>query len=226
MEPVQKLISQKTVRALYTRYKRAPINPLERLVIYLRLRLSSYEIMESYVPSSGQILDLGCGLGMFTVYLALSSRARVVKGVDISNRRLQAAKFVSDQIHNVAFERGDISEYAFREHDCILLIDSLHYFPASVQNELLKKCFTNISPGGRLLLKNSDKDNKFRHLLTAFYETIMTQSGFTEGDMLCFRSFTELRGYLENLGFLVDVLPMWNRTPFADTLLVCTKIDN
>ncbi|MBW2173134.1 MAG: class I SAM-dependent methyltransferase [Deltaproteobacteria bacterium] len=226
MEPVQKLISHKTIRALYRRYKYAPINPLERLVIYLRLRLSSYEIIESYVPSSGQVLDLGCGFGMFSVYLAISSRARVVRGVDISHRRLQTAKFVSDQIQNVVFERGDILEYAFQEHDCILLIDSLHYFPASVQNELLKKCFTYISPGGRLLLKNSDKDNKFRHLLTEFHETIMTKSGFTEGDMLCFRGFTELGGYLENLGFFVDVLPMWNRTPFADTLLVCTKTDN
>ena len=35
-----------------------------------------------------------------------------------------------------------------------------------------------------------------------------------------------LKSHLENLGFFVDVLPMWNRTPFADTLLVCTKTDN
>jgi hypothetical protein len=144
----------------------------------------------------------------------------IIPGKDGQRSRYLKSKIADSQIC------VNILEYAFQEHDCILLIDSLHYFPASVQNELLKKCFTYIGPGGRLLLKNSDKDNKFRHLLTELHETIMTKSGFTEGDTLCFRGFTELRGYLENLGFFVDVLPMWNRTPFADTLLVCTKIDN
>jgi 2-polyprenyl-3-methyl-5-hydroxy-6-metoxy-1,4-benzoquinol methylase len=199
---------------------------MERLVIYLRLRFSSYEIIESHVPSSGQILDLGCGFGMLTVYLAVSSQARRVRGIDISNRRLRTARFVSAQIRNVAFEHGDLLKYTFQESNCILLIDVLHYFPASVQNEFLRKCYEYINPGGRLLVRDSDKDNKFRHLITTFHETIMTKSGFTKGDMLCFRGFVELTSYLEGLGFLVDVLPMWHRTPFADTLLVCTKVDS
>jgi 2-polyprenyl-3-methyl-5-hydroxy-6-metoxy-1,4-benzoquinol methylase len=223
MEPMAKPTPKKSIMALYRRYKNAPINVVERFVIYLRLRFSSYEIIESYVPPSGQILDLGCGFGMLSMYLALSSQARLVRGIDISNIRLRTAKFVSGQVQNVAFECGDFLKYTFQEPHCILLIDALHYFPASVQNRLLRKCHTHIRPGGRLLVRDPDMDKKFRHLVTTFHETIMTKSGFTKADMLCFRSFIELTRYIEGLGFLVDVIPMWHKTPFADTLLVCTK---
>ncbi len=218
-----KLIGQTSIMALYRRYKNAPINPLERLLVYLRLRFSSYQVIEKHVPTSGQIVDLGCGFGMLAVYLALLSQARQVRGVDISHRRLRAAKFVSAHIHNVAFEYSDLVQYTFDRCNCILLIDTLHYFPVSVQNKLLKKCYERIGPGGRLLLRDSNKDKIFRHFVTRSHETIMTRSGFTKGEMLCFRSFVELTSYLEGLGFFVDALPMWHRTPFADTLLVCTK---
>lgn len=208
---------------LYRRYKHAPINPLERLFVYLRLRFSSYQVMEKYVPTSGQIVDLGCGFGMLTVYLALLSQARQVRGIDISRRRLRAANFVSAHIQNVAFEYSDLLQHTFDRCNCILLIDTLHYFPVPAQNKLLKKCYERIRPGGRLLLRDSNKDRRFRHFVTRSHETIMTRSGFTKGEMLCFRSFVELRSYLEGLGFFVDALPLWHMTPFADTLLICTK---
>ncbi|MBW2170540.1 MAG: class I SAM-dependent methyltransferase [Deltaproteobacteria bacterium] len=220
---MEKLISQTSIMTLYGHYKHAPISPVERLFVYLRLRLSSYQVMEKHVPTSGQIVDLGCGFGMLTVYLALLSQARQVRGVDISHRRLRAAQFASAHIHNVAFEYSDLLQYTFDRCNCILLIDTLHYFPVPDQNRLLKKCYERIGPGGRLLLRDSNKDKKFRHFVTRFHETIMTRSGFTKGEMLCFRSFAELTNYLEGLGFFVDALPMWHRTPFADTLLVCTK---
>jgi SAM-dependent methyltransferase len=223
MEPEVKVISETGIMALYKRYKHAPINPVERLFIYLRLRFSSYQAIERHVPASGQIVDLGCGFGMLTLYLALLSQTRQVRGIDISYRRLEAARFVSAHIHNIAFEYSDLLQYPFEICHCILLIDTLHYFPVPAQNRLLEKCYECIRPGGRLLLRDSNKDSRFRHFITRFHETVMTRSGFTKGEMLCFRGFAELKNYLEGLGFSVEALPMWDRTPFADTLLICSK---
>lgn len=211
---------------LYTRYKSAPVSLMERLVIYLRLRFSSYEKIASYVPSSGQILDLGCGFGMVSIYLAVSSQARRVKGIDISTRRLKIARWASEQVGNVGFEHSDLLSCPLSEYDCILLIDTLHYFPQFVQNEILSKCYEGLKPGGLLILRDSNKDRWARHLVTRFHETIMTKSGFTKGITLCFRSFVKLEKFLEKLGFLVDIIPMWGRTPFADTLMICTKEKN
>jgi 2-polyprenyl-3-methyl-5-hydroxy-6-metoxy-1,4-benzoquinol methylase len=223
MEHMVKAVFQKGLKKLYRRYEHAPVNLMERLVIYLRLRFSSYDEIEKHVPPSGEILDLACGFGMLSAYLALSSEARQVKGVDISQRRIGVAKSVSAQISNVTFQCGDVLQYPLGECHCILLIDALHYFVPSVQNELLRRCHESIAPGGRLLVRDPDRDRDLRHLVTRLHETVMTKSGFTEGDMLCFRSFAELGDYLQGLGFIVNALPMWHGTPFADTLLICKK---
>jgi SAM-dependent methyltransferase len=158
------------------------------------------------------------------MYLALSSHARQVRGIDISDRRLEAAELVSAGIPNVTLEQGDLLRIPFQESDCILLVDVLHYFPLRAQNRLLRKCHEFIKPGGRLLLRDADRDRTCRYLLTMLYETIMTRSAFTKGETLCFRGFLELRNCLEEIGFVVDALPMWHLTPFADTLLVCNKV--
>ena len=79
MKPLEKTGRQNKIMNLYPLYRAAPINMMERFWIYLRLRLSSYEVIASHVPPSGKILDLGCGFGMLSIYLALSSPERCIK---------------------------------------------------------------------------------------------------------------------------------------------------
>ena len=113
MEPVLQMTGKTGIMGLYRRYRHAPLNPLEHLLVYLRLRFSSYQAIERHVPASGEIVDLGCGFGMLAVYLALMSEARHITGIDISHRRLNVAKFISADIHNVAFEYFDLLQYNF-----------------------------------------------------------------------------------------------------------------
>ncbi len=208
---------------LWKLYRNTPCNMLERLVIYMRAHFSSYGVIASYVPVSGQVLDLGSGFGILAVHLAASSETRCIKGIDISAHRVNIAKAASSQFQNVSFERGNCLKMRFEGKDCILLIDMLHYFPEPVQNEIIEKCYKGINPEGTLLIRDSNRENLFRHSVTRFHETIMTRSGFTEGDVLFFRKFSKLKGFLDGLGFRVHMMPMWGMTPFADTLMICKK---
>ena len=206
-------------------YHRVPCNPWERFLIRQRLRFSSYGSIASHVPFSGRILDLGSGFGILAVYLALSSAKREMTGIDISSRRVKMAGAAASHIPNVVFENADMTEIAPANWDCILLIDALHYFPSSVQNHILSGCYHQLNPGGVVLVRESNRDRTFRHLITRLHETVMTKSGFTKGEVLQFRRFSELKRFLENSGFKVRMIPMWGKTPFADTLLVCRKMD-
>jgi 2-polyprenyl-3-methyl-5-hydroxy-6-metoxy-1,4-benzoquinol methylase len=189
----------------------------------MRSRFSSYEKIAHHVPLSGSVLDLGAGFGMLAIYLALSSGKRQVKGVDISNRRIGIARSVSEDIPNVFFERIDVSKADLGRNDCILLIDILHYFPGTVQNKILKRCFNSVDAGGTVIVRDSNRDHRFRQSITTLYETVMTKSGFTKGEGLFFRRFCELKKVAEDEGLSVHVIPMWGRTPFADTLMICRK---
>ena len=206
-------------------YRHAPCNPWEHLIIRLRIHFSSYPNIASHVPVSGRILDLASGFGILSIYLAKSSSARCVKGVDISNRRVKIAREASVCIQNVSFDYADIFQTGLSGNDCILLIDALHYFPEAFQNEIIHRCYQNMNPGGTLLIRESNRDKRYRHQITNFYETVMTKSGFTMGEGLHFRRFSELKIFLDGLGFRVCMIPMWGITPFADTLMVCRKMD-
>jgi len=204
-------------------YRGAQCNPLERFIIHMRSYFSSYEIIASHVPLSGKVLDLGSGFGILDIYLALSSRGRRIRGVDFSSRRVKIACAASNRIPNVSFQQSNLLGIDFTGNDCILLIDTLHYFPEPVQNEILENCYRQIVPEGTILIRDSNRDNGLRHFVTRLHETMMTKSGFTKGDVLFFRRFSELKDFLEGLGFSVYVMPMWGMTPFADTLMICKK---
>jgi len=204
-------------------YDRVPCGLLDRFIIRMRAHLSSYEIIAAYVPFSGLILDAGSGFGILSIYLALLSGKRDIRGVDISKRRIRIARAASRNIPNVSFEQSSFLEYGFEGYDCIVLMDVLHYFPDPVQDRFLKKWCRRINPGGTILIRDSNREHKVRQFFTWLHELVMTKSGFTKGGGLYFRRFGELKNIVESLGFHVSVMPMWGVTPFADTLMVAKK---
>src|SRR3990172_9299706 len=64
-----------------------------------------FEQVEKIIPKRGVIVDLGCGEGIFTNFLALSSNQRRIVGVERDRERyMQADK----GIRNVKFVLGDV----------------------------------------------------------------------------------------------------------------------
>jgi 2-polyprenyl-3-methyl-5-hydroxy-6-metoxy-1,4-benzoquinol methylase len=196
---------------------------MERWVIRLRLRLSSYGRMAASVPDTGQILDLGCGFGLFSVYLAVSSNRRCIRGVDISQRRIMVARTAARNIKNISFSAADMVEIRLFESDCILLIDVLHYFPEHVQKAILRKCASALKQGGTLLIRAPDTTRGLRYRITWLHEILMIRLGFTRGARLHFMPVAEMGRLVGRLGFEVHLRPMWGRTPFADTLIICHR---
>src|SRR5690349_17260612 len=68
------------------------VNPLYGL--YARLRLSLAPLIETalYVPSDGDILDLGCGNGIFAHLVRLHYPGRKILGIDKDEARIDTAR--------------------------------------------------------------------------------------------------------------------------------------
>src|SRR5216117_2955117 len=60
-------------------------------VRFLILRQSFLEAIGQYFPERGEILDLGCGFGLFSLYYAIMGPERRVTGVDLNPRRIEMA---------------------------------------------------------------------------------------------------------------------------------------
>ena len=61
-----------------------------RLYVWMKMVLVPYEQISRFVPKSGEILDIGCGYGVLSIFLALESFHRRILGIDPNAARIRA----------------------------------------------------------------------------------------------------------------------------------------
>lgn len=99
-----------------------------------------------------KILDIGCGSGTLSLYLA--SQGHSVHGIDISRRAInicvQSAKDLG--IKNVTFEVINFLEDKItnQKYDVILLLEVIEHLENDIAS--LKKIYHKLNPGGLLIL--------------------------------------------------------------------------
>ena len=108
-----------------------------RLFVRLRHLLSPLEILENWVPREGNILDLGCGHGLFTNYMALKANSRNIVGIDPAAAKLKVAKKTEARVPNVHYIQGDITDAMEKgRFDAITIVDVLYLLPVPEQKKI------------------------------------------------------------------------------------------
>jgi sterol 24-C-methyltransferase len=105
-------------------------------------------------PAAARILDLACGGGALSAWLADHTNAEVV-GVDLSGRQLTHARrwLAGGRRPNLRFVQHDVmhlGELAEPPFDAALCLDAACYLPD--RQAALRGIATRLQPGGRLLL--------------------------------------------------------------------------
>ena len=85
---MKKLISD--IKTLYKYYY--PTSLSLKIYIFLRLLVANFNVLISYLPDSGKVLDLGCGFGLLSNLIAEKKKQMLVYGVDIDVKRINLAK--------------------------------------------------------------------------------------------------------------------------------------
>jgi SAM-dependent methyltransferase len=211
------------VREVLTLYP--DLSPLERLYLRLRFSLLGIAQLECHLPREGRIIDLGCGYGYFSNLLAMSSLKREVLGVDLDTQRIEKARRSVGKRSGISFLQQEISRWSIPTCDGIAMIDLLHYFPESEQDELLDRCYRSLAPGGKLLLREADVRPWPKFWSTYLHEWLFTQINFTRSKArgLFFRSSQEISRMLRALGFTTSLLKAKKFTPYSDYIIVGIK---
>ena len=76
-------------------YRDAPRQ--ERLHVAGRWRTCPFAAVEPHVPKAGRIMEIGCGHGLFSLYLALQSPERSVTGVDVDADKIPVARRAAER---------------------------------------------------------------------------------------------------------------------------------
>ena len=108
-----------------------------QLYCWVRFRILRQRFLDEigqYLPTSGTVLDIGCGFGLFSLYYArLRPRLRIV-GIDTDARRIDIARRAAARlgIGNVHYDLGDAAALVFQgPFDAVYVLDIVHHIPRS-----------------------------------------------------------------------------------------------
>ena len=111
------------------------------------------------------VLELGCGTGIFSLRLTEKYHAARFKLMDISGEMIEAAK-IKLAGNKIEFEVGDAEKSTvFGEYDLIAGNAVIQWF--NNPEETLKKYYSHLSPGGEMVFSTFG-ENTFYELRNAF----------------------------------------------------------
>ena len=190
----------------------------DRLQVGLRWRTCPFEAVAAFAPSSGEVLDLGCGRGLLANLLALRSPSRRVSGLDPDPRRIETARRTVGARTNVAFRAGEAPPPGER-FGAILLVDVLYLLADDRRRRLLASCRGALAAGGVLLVKTMARRPRWKAAIDRLQESLAVLAlGWTRGETIVPPDPAVLARELEDLEFRVTTVPLDRGFPHPHVL--------
>ncbi len=161
----------------------------------------------------GHVIDLGCGRGQLSLALLEMGRARSLVGCDWDARKIDVATRAAarvaagDAAPLARFESAELASVDVPSADSVLLIDVLHYLPEPEQEALLDRAVNALEPGGRLVVREIDRDAGLPAQIGMLAERFGVRIGANRGRAHAFRDAAGLALGLERRGLSCTTLP-------------------
>ncbi|MFO0662076.1 MAG: class I SAM-dependent methyltransferase, partial [Polyangiaceae bacterium] len=202
----------------------AALPPVERtyaLARFLILRMKLLAVMDLLLPAEGQLLDVGCGFGLFAAYFTAMHPTRRVIGVDPSSRRIELAQRVASRMEqSTRFLNGDIGEIEIPSPlEGIYVLDVLHHIAREHQRDVLRKLVDALAPGGVLVIKDITTEPASGRRFTELLDRAVV--GFDAP--LAYRHHDEWRAMLIEMGLRVRVVRVPDVLPYPHVVLAATR---
>lgn len=207
---------------IFTLYK---FSIFDHLFLFLRSFVLDCARIAEHVPQMANVLDIGCGYGILSNYLALSDSDSQVKGIDLDASRISKAIQSIGTRKNIGFEVGDFANVDLGAFDAVVAIDLMHYFAFHQQDRIIETIGNALSSGKVFIFRQPDTAPKWRYYWNYLHEFIMVGSAITKTNSrkLFFRSSRDTALILHKAGFDVSIYPNTSIFPYSDTLFVCKK---
>jgi cyclopropane fatty-acyl-phospholipid synthase-like methyltransferase len=185
------------------------------------LRQRFLDEIGQYLPASGNVLEIGCGFGLFSLYYASTAPGRFVRGIDLNRRRIGMARRAATRLglENVVYEELDARDFKGDSPvSAAYMLDIVHHLPIDAVPSLLHELHRAIAPGGLLMVKDVDTRPAPKRWFTWALDKLMNPRAPVR-----YWSSEELTGTLHDAGFTVRRHLMVDVLPYPHILYVCTR---
>ena len=201
-------------------YRDSPL--VTRAHVRVRWATCPFPAVAAGVPEAGRILEVGCGHGLLSLHLALTSGAREVHGIDVDDRKLDAARAAATRGGvGATFAPADGARLPDGPWDAIVIVDVMYLLEGPAQRALLASCAAALAPGGALVVKEMAPVPRWKAAWNVAQETAAVKLlGITAGDRLTFLPPAELAAAMAGAGLDVRERPLHRGYPHPHHLLV------
>jgi uncharacterized protein (DUF2062 family)/2-polyprenyl-3-methyl-5-hydroxy-6-metoxy-1,4-benzoquinol methylase len=189
-------------------------------------------VLGGHLPSSGRLLDVGCGQGLLLAALATARAWHAqgawppawpppadldLHGIELRSRPVEVARMAVGA--DATIVRADVREVDLGGFDVLAVVDVLHLLPRSDQDALLTRLAEALRPEGVLLLREADPAAGWRFQLV---RAVNFLRGLAQGRWrrFAFRTVPEWERALQRLGLRVARPSDSSTAAFANVLFV------
>lgn len=199
---------------------------MNNLFVKIRSLVCPFDQIEPYIPNQGNILDLGCGHGIFSNLLASRSSKRKVLGIDPSIHKIEAAQKVYTNIKNLEFKNCYLEDVKKVNFDSIVLIDVLYLLSNKEKLVVLKTSRKMLKKGGNIILKTVSHSPKWLFYLVKLEEKLMVQIlryTYSNTRKLHFLPKEKYQQLLTKAGFTITTEKIIRGIPYRQHLIIAKK---
>ena len=207
-------------------------SPSVRAHVRVRWATCPMRAVATAVAPAGSVLEVGCGHGLLSNYLALESADRQILGIDVDVPKVAAATAAAERgghADRCRFEvtaPGELRDGPWGcpdgGWDCVAIVDVLYLLGADIQRDLLRSCVARLAPGGVLVVKEMAPTPRWKAAWNRGQETLAVRLlGITEGHGgFTFVPPGELTAWMADDGLVVEHRPLHRGYPHPHHLVV------
>jgi SAM-dependent methyltransferase len=152
-----------------------------RLHTRLRWWWCPFPAIEAAVGDANDVLEVGCGHGLLSLYLALARPGRRVTGVDIDVAKIAEAAEAAGELHpseaDITFEAVEPGYVPGPERawGAVVFADILYLLPVEDQRALLVSAARAVGEHGVVVVKEMGLEPRWKLRWNRFQETLATK---------------------------------------------------
>jgi hypothetical protein len=163
------------------------------------------------------VVDLGCGLGLFGLWLRAHGLGRPYRGCDLGGWKIAAGQRAAAHLgcRDLVLEAADMCSFPLEGPAVVCTFDVIHYLPAAEQHSFTARLAAAARHGSVVLMRTGVSGCGWRTGATLLEEGWTRVTGWIRGGRVNFPHLGVLVRFFENEGCRVECHPLWGRTPFS-----------